>query len=82
MEDFHDLLIPEALEYYLGLNEDFDMLGMGEGDESGDDDEDEDDDDDEPKPKKKKGGKNTDSAGGPGAAGGEEGRLSAGVVGY
>jgi len=38
VEDFHDLLIPDALEYYLGLHEDFDMLGMdGEGDESGDD---------------------------------------------
>ena len=43
VEDFHDLLVPDALEYYLGLNEDFDMLGMdGEGDESGDDDDDED----------------------------------------
>merc|ERR1711935_1226077 len=36
VEDFHDLLVPEALEYYLGLNEDFDMLGMGSEDgESG-----------------------------------------------
>lgn len=42
MEDFHDLLVPEALEYYLGLNEDFDMLGMDEGDESGGSDDDED----------------------------------------
>ena len=61
VEDFHDLLVPEALEYYLGLNEDFDMLGMdGEGGESeGDDDMDDDDDDEgEKKPKKgkKKGG--------------------------
>jgi len=61
VEDFHDLLVPEALEYYLGLNEDFDMLGMGEGDESGDDDDDDDDDSDgEKKPKKKKGGKKKD----------------------
>jgi len=52
VEDFHDLLVPEALEYYLGLNEDFDMLGMdGEGPESGDDeDEDDEDGDDKKKP--------------------------------
>ena len=53
VEDFHDLLIPDALEYFLGLNEDFDMLGMDqEGDESGDDDDDSDDESDT-----KKGGK-------------------------
>ena len=40
VEDFHDLLVPEALEYYLGLNEDFDMLGMDEGGESGNSDND------------------------------------------
>ena len=41
------MLIPEALEYYLGLNEDFDMLGMGdEDDEEGEDDEDDEDEDD------------------------------------
>ena len=46
VEDFHDLLIPEALEYFLGFNEDFDMLGMDdEGGESGDDDDDSDDGD-------------------------------------
>lgn len=56
VEDFHDLLVPDALEYYLGLNEDFDMLGMeGEGEESGgDDDDDEDEEDSAPKDKKKK----------------------------
>lgn len=47
VEDFHDLLVPDALEYYLGLNEDFDMLGMDqEGDESEGDDDDSDKDDD------------------------------------
>ena len=52
VEDFHDLLIPEALEYYLGLNEDFDMLGMDpEGEESGDDDSENDDADDDKKGK-------------------------------
>jgi nucleosome assembly protein 1-like 1 len=35
VEDIHDLLLPEALEYYLGFNQDFDMLGLGdEGEES------------------------------------------------
>ena len=57
VEDFHDLLVPDALEYYLGLNEDFDMLGMDpEGDESGDDDSDKDDADDSKKGKKAAGG--------------------------
>jgi len=53
VEDFHDLLVPDALEYYLGFNEDFDMLGMdSEGDES-----EKDDSEEEVKPKKsKKGG--------------------------
>jgi hypothetical protein len=36
--------VPEALEYYLGLNEDFDMLGMDEGGESDQDDDDDDTD--------------------------------------
>lgn len=63
VEDFHDLLVPDALEYYLGLNEDFDMLGLDpEDDESGEDDGD--DDDDAPKDKKTKKG--------PGAPGGDE----------
>lgn len=54
VEDFHDILIPDALEYYLGLNQDFDMLGM-------DDDEDDSDEDDDDGPpaggKKEKKGK-------------------------
>jgi nucleosome assembly protein 1-like 1 len=53
VEDFHDLLIPEALEYYLGLNEDFDMLGMGDDDDEGEDDEDDEDSDDTGKKDKK-----------------------------
>lgn len=53
VEDFHDLLVPEALEYYLGMNEDFDMLGMDEGEESGSDD-------DEDGGNKKKGKKDGD----------------------
>jgi len=72
VEDFHDLLVPDALEYYLGLNEDFDMLGMdAEGDESGEDD-DEDDDEDAGKGKKGK-GKKAGGAGGAGATAGAEG---------
>merc|ERR1712166_1249795 len=62
VEDFHDLLIPEALEYFLGLNEDFDMLGM-DGDDDDEDDDDE-DDDDEPKPKGGKKGKGAKDTGG------------------
>jgi len=53
------LLVPEALEFYLGLNEDFDMFDMGgEGPESGDDDDEDDDEDDTTakKGKKKSGG--------------------------
>jgi len=69
VEDFHDLLIPEALEYYLGLNEDFDMLGMG--DEDGDDDDEDDDDSDDEKPKDKKAKKSNPSAGGETEEGGE-----------
>lgn len=70
VEDFHDLLIPDALEYFLGLNEDFDMLGMDqEGDESGEDDEDDSDDESDTK----KGGKGPKPvAGGPSAAGGAD----------
>lgn len=54
VEDFHDLLIPEALEYYLGLNEDFDMLGMDGDDDDEDDDDDDEDEDDSKKDKKSK----------------------------
>jgi len=63
VEDFHDLLIPEALEYYLGLNEDFDMLGM-DGDEDEDDDEEDDDDSDDDSKKKDKKSKKSDATGG------------------
>jgi nucleosome assembly protein 1-like 1 len=54
VEDFHDLLVPEALEYYLNLNEDFEMLGMDEGDESGGSGDEDDDEGDNKKDKKKK----------------------------
>jgi len=69
VEDFHDLLMPDALEYYLGLNEDFDLLGMDDDDSDGDDDDDDDDDEDaKPKKSKKKqtGGDGGDKAGGEG----------------
>jgi len=71
-EDIEDVLIPDALEYYLGLNEDFfdpdadseDDDDDHEGGAGGDHDDDSDDDDDKKKPKggkddggKKKGGK-------------------------
>lgn len=59
VEDFHDLLVPEALEYYLGMNEDFDMLGMDEDGESGSDDE----EDDEDSGKKGKSKKSNDAGG-------------------
>ena len=52
-EDVHDVLIPDALEYYLDLNDD--MLG-GEDMEDEDSDEDNDDSDDDGDKKKKKGG--------------------------
>jgi nucleosome assembly protein 1-like 1 len=68
VEDFHDLLMPDALEYYLGLNEDFDMLGMDGDDDDDDDDEDDDDSEGEPKPKK---GKKKAAGGGGDAAGGD-----------
>lgn len=66
VEDFHDLLVPEALEYYLGLNEDFDMLGMdGEGDgESGSDDNGDNSDDSGDKKPKKAGKKEKDQPAG------------------
>jgi nucleosome assembly protein 1-like 1 len=61
-EDIHDVLIPDALEYYLGLNDD-----LYDPDMMGDDDDDEDagsggdsDDGDKKKPKKGKGGKKDD----------------------
>lgn len=57
VEDFHDLLVPEALEYYLNMNEDFDMMGMDEGGESGSDEGDSEDGEDK-KPTAKKAGAN------------------------
>lgn len=70
VEDFHDLLVPEALEYYLGLNEDFDMLGMdGEGPDSEQDDIDGDEDEEPETKKKPKKGKK--SGGEEGEEGGE-----------
>jgi len=58
-EDVEDVLIPDALEYYLGLNDDLydpDMMGEdGDSDEEGDGSDGGDSDDD--KKKKKKGGK-------------------------
>jgi len=43
-EDIEDVLIPDALEYYLGLNEDFfDDMGGESDDEDGDHDDDDDD---------------------------------------
>jgi nucleosome assembly protein 1-like 1 len=52
-EDIHDVLIPDALEYYLDLNDD--MFG-GEDGEDEDDDEGDDDGSDDDKKKSKKGG--------------------------
>lgn len=72
-EDVEDVLIPDALEYYLGLNDDLydqDMMddedseGEGAGSEGGDSD-----DDDKKKPKKK--GKD-DKKGAEGAAAGQQ----------
>lgn len=48
-EDVEDVLIPDALEYYLGLNEDLDF-GGDEGDEDDDDDDDDNDDSGDDKP--------------------------------
>lgn len=65
-EDVHEVLIPDALEYYLDLNDD--MLG-GEDMEDEDSDADKDDDsDDEGDKKKKKGGDKKAE----GAAGGDQ----------
>jgi hypothetical protein len=65
-EDVHDVLIPDALEYYLDLNDD--MLG-GEDGEDEDSDEDKDDSDDDGDKKKKKGGDKKAEGAGAGAAG-------------
>lgn len=51
-EDIDDVLMPDALEYYLGLNEDF--LGADEDDDDDDDhdDDNDSDDDNDKKPRK------------------------------
>lgn len=71
-EDIEDVLIPDALEYYLGINDD---LYEGFDDEGDEDSEGEggdgDSDDDKKKAPKKKGGKGDKKEGGPAAAGGE-----------
>jgi len=54
-EDVDDVLIPDALEYYLGLNEDM-FGGEGMEDEDSDGDDDGDGSDDDKKGSKKKGG--------------------------
>ncbi len=59
-EDVHDVLIPDALEYYLDLQDD--MLG-GEGMEDEDSDGDNDDSDEDDKKKKKGGDKKADASG-------------------
>lgn len=64
-EDVADVLIPDALEYYLDLNDD--MLG-GEDMEDEDSDGDGDDSDEDDKKKKKGGDKKAEG----GAAGGEQ----------
>jgi nucleosome assembly protein 1-like 1 len=69
-EDIADVLIPDALEYYLGLNEDFDDADMM--DDEDDDDEDDDDDHEDKGDKKKGGKKGGDKAAG--AQGGKEGQ--------
>jgi len=76
VEDFHDILIPDALEYYLGLNQDFDMLGMEDDDDS--DDEDEEEGEGPPasgkKDKKKKDKKDGDDKDGEGGGEGGDGK--------
>ena len=54
-EDIHDVLIPDALEYYLGMNQDFFDDDLGGDDDSEPDDEDSDEGGDQ-----KKGGKGGD----------------------
>lgn len=72
-EDIDDVLIPDALEYYLGLNDD--LYDPDEGDEDDEDDEDGSDKEggDDEGDKKKGGKKKGDKKGGdPGAAGQQE----------
>lgn len=39
IEDFHDLQVPDALEYYLGLNDKAEKIGSDEEEESEPEDE-------------------------------------------
>lgn len=78
-EDIDDVLIPDALEYYLGLNEDFMGEGPDDDDDDNSDDEDNSDDDDKKKPRKdsqEEGGKKKPAKKGgdkkEGAAGGKD----------
>lgn len=65
VEDIHDILMPEALDYYLGFNDEFDMLDMeDDSDDKGSDS----NSDGDSKPKKKK-GKEGDASTAPGAEG-------------
>jgi hypothetical protein len=59
-EDIDDVLIPDALEYYLGLNEDY----MGEGPDDDDEDNSDDDDNDSEGDDKKKPRKDSQEEGG------------------
>jgi hypothetical protein len=71
-EDVEDVLIPDALEYYLGLNDDlYDPEG---DDEEGDDDEGDgsDDDADDKKKQSKKGKGGDKKAGGEAGAAGQQ----------
>lgn len=70
-EDVDDVLIPDALEYYLGLNEDmFDGEGMDDDDSDPEEGEDGSDEEKDKKPKKKGGEKKPEA--GPAGAGGEK----------
>jgi len=75
-EDIDDILIPDALEYYLGLGDDFEQLDGLEGDDDDSDHEDGDgsgdDSDGADKKGKKKGGKADKGGAKPGAEGQQE----------
>ena len=64
VEDFDEVLIPEALEHYLGLQENIYADMGGDSDEDDDDDDNEDEDEDNSKKDKKKKRKNTGESGG------------------
>ena len=71
-EDVDDVLIPDALEYYLGLNEDmFDGEDPEDEDSEGGDDDGDDSDGDAKKSSKKKGGEKKGGDGAGAATGGE-----------